>query len=314
MRILKITAITLVLLIGIAVVVFYSFRKRLIKSILPEVEEVYIQNLIIENGVGHAHLILSLDNRDVISYNVSSIDLTLRNNQLELMHYQTDSMYTLAAGEKKDFDMAFEINTKQLVKRIRSLKDQDSTLISVKGSIVFEMRLGQYTMEIDKMVKVRVPTPPDIKIREIEYLGIRGRDSIDFNLHIGVLNYNPSIIGIRNTTYRFASKDFIESSGSLPDVALDTADTVVRIVPVTLVTNRKMELLSKLILKNDPIEYEFELNGILIHQNEKLNEIGISVIKKDKLNFDKKRKGGKIKFTNTKKKERQKKREEKKKK
>jgi|GEM_PF-3556402 len=312
MRILKITAVIVVLLIGIAAVVFFVFRKRLIKSVLPEVEEVYVQNLVIENGVGHAHLVLSLDNKDVINYNVSSIDLTLRNNQLELMHYQSDSSYTLLAGEKKDFDLEFKINTKQLVKRIRSLQDQDSTSISVKGSIVFEMKFGRYTMEIDKMVKVRVPTPPDIKIREIEYLGIRGRDSIDFNLHIGVLNNNPNIIGIKNTTYRFTSKDFIESSGVLPDVVLDTSDTVVRVVTITLVTSRKMELLSKLILKNDPIEYEFELNGILLHQNEKRNEIGISLVKRDKLNFDNKRKGSsRIKFTNSRKKERQKKRQEK---
>ena len=290
------------------------FRNRLIKSILPSVEEVYIQNLVIENGVGHAHLVLSLENKDVISYNVRSIDLTLKNNQLELMHYQSDSTYTLEAGEKKDFDMAFEVNTQKLVKRIRSLQDQDSTMVTVNGSIVFDLMFKEYALQIDKVVKVRVPTPPDIKIREIEYLGIRGGDSIDFNLHIGVLNYNPNIVGIKNTTYRFNAKDFLEASGSLPDVVLDTSDTVIRIVPITLVTKRKMELLSKLILKNDPIDYELELDGILLHRNEKRNEIGISLIKRDKLTFDnkdKRRNTSKIKFTNSRKKNRQKKREEK---
>jgi len=111
--------------------------------------------------------------------------------------------------------------------------------------------------------------------------------------------------------YYFKSEEYFEAQGSLPDVLLDTSDTVVRIIPVTVVTKRKMELLSKIILNQDIIEYEMVLDGILLLRNEKQKEIKVTVSKKDKLEVLKKNKKNKIKFTNKRKKERQAKREEK---
>jgi len=133
------------------------------------------------------------------------MDLSLVNSSLELVRYQRDSSYTLMAGEKKMFHLEFDLDTQQLIKRIRSLQNKDSTTVSIKGNILFDTYFGDYDLGIDKTIKVRVPTPPDITIREVEYLGVRSVDSIDFNIHIGVLNYNPNILGIRNVNYYFKS-------------------------------------------------------------------------------------------------------------
>lgn len=308
MKILKRILIVLVLLVLIALTVVYLFRKRLIKSVVPEIAEVYIQNLVIENGKGRAHLVLYLENKDVIDYNVTAMDLKLHSGSLELMHYKRDSSYILNAGERKEFDLEFDIDTQQLVKRIRSLQEKDSTTVLIAGNIVFATYLGFYKLDINKNVTVRVPTPPDIKIREIEYLGIRNGDSIDFNLHIGVLNYNPNILGIKDVTYHFSGEEFFEARGSLPDVQLDTSDTIVRILPITVVTKRKMELLSKIILNEDKIGYQVKIDGILLLKNDKHNELNISITKKAKLELYKKNKKSKIKFTNKRKEERKRKR------
>lgn len=311
MRIIKRLLITLVLLVVSGIALFYFYRSRVVKSIVPKIHEAYIQNLVIENGIGRAHLILSLENKGVVSYDVRSMDLTLHNGSMQLMKYQSDSLYTLPAGERKDFDLEFEIDTRQLIKRIRNLQDKDSAMVSVKGNIILNALGRQHMLEVDKTIKVRVPDAPDIKIIEIEYLGVRNNDSIDFNLYVSVQNYNPNILGIRDASYRFSGKDFIESSGKLPDVRLDTSDTVISIIPVTLVTKRKMELLSKIILKQDPIEYELMLDGVLLLQNEKNKELNVSIIKKDKLSFDKKdrkKSDVKVTFSNKRRKERQEKR------
>jgi hypothetical protein len=286
-------------------------KKRLIRSVVPQVEEVYINNLIIENGVGRAHLILFLENKDVIDYHVKSMDLALNNSSLELMRYKRDSAYVLLAGEKKMFDLEFDIDTKQLMKRIRSLQSQDSTTVRINGDILFDTFFGDYKMNLDKVVKVKVPNPPEITIREVEYVGMRGLDSLDFNIHLGVMNYNPNILGIKDVTYRFKSEEYFESHGKLPNVMLGTSDTVVRIVPITVITKRKLEILSKIILNTDRLEYEIALDGILLLEKENQRELNVSVTKRDTLEIVKKNKDKKVKFTNLKKKERQAKREQK---
>lgn len=310
-RIYVIIFLILVLLITSGAIFYSSAKKRIIKSVVPSIEDFYINDLVIQNGKGRAHLILFLENKDVINYHVKTMDLSLTNSSLELVKYQRDSSYILLAGEKKEFHLEFDLDTQQLVKRIRSLQSKDSTSVNIKGNILFDTYFGDYKLDIDKSIKIRVPTPPDINIREVEYLGVRNVDSIDFNIHIGVLNYNPNILGIKNVKYHFKSEDFFEAHGDLPDVLLDTSDTIVRIVPVTIVTKRKMELLSKIILNQDVLEYEMALDGILLLDNDKQNEIRVSVSKRDKLEVLRKNKKSKIKFTNKRKKERKAKRDEK---
>jgi LEA14-like dessication related protein len=307
---LKIILIVTVALLGAGFLFFRSMKKRLIRTVVPQVEEVYINNLIIENGVGRAHLILFLENKDVIDYNVKSMDLALNNSSLELMRYKRDSSYVLLAGEKKKFDLEFDIDTKQLMKRIRNLQNQDSTTVTITGDILFDTFFGDYKMNLNKTVKVKVPNPPDISIREVEYVGMRGLDSLDFNIHLAVLNYNPNILGIKDVKYRFSSEEYFESHGMLPNVKLDTSDTVVRIVPITVITKRKLELLSKIVLNTDRLEYEIVLDGILLLENENQQELNVSVTKRDTLEIVKKNKQKKVKFTNLKKKERQAKREQ----
>lgn len=308
---LKIGIAVLVVLTATGFLFFRSMKKRLIRLVIPQVEEVYINNLVIENGIGKAHLFLFLENKDVIDYHIKSMDLALNNSSLELMRYKRDSAYVLLAGEKKKFDLEFDIDTKQLIKRIRSLQNKDSTTVTIKGFILFDTFFGDYKMHLDKAVRVKVPTPPDISIREVEYAGMRGLDSLDFNIHLAVLNYNPNIIGIKNVTYRFKGEDYFESHGQLPDVYLDTSDTVVRVVPITVITKRKLELLSKIILNTDKVEYEISLDGILLLDNENQPELNVSITKHDTLEVVKKNKHKKVKFTNLKKKERQAKREQK---
>lgn len=295
----------LTVLIAGGIAVFY-LQKRMVKYLLPTVEEVYVKNLHIENGIGQVHLILSLENQDFMSYKVNSLQLSLNSNQTKLMTYQSDTTYVLAAGEKKTFDIDFEVNTKDLVRRIHTLQGADSTVISLRGNIGIEIALKHFKFDIHRDVKVGVPTPPDIKMTEVEYLGIRNGDSLDFNLHIAISNYNPNILGIRDASFELIVPEFIKAKGNLPDVELISSDTVVSIVPVTFVTKRKMELLSILLLKTEPLDYRFTLSGILLHRNELQSEIPISLVKNDQFSFDKKAARlsvNKIKFTNKKKKE-----------
>lgn len=296
----------LILLALLAVAVFTLYRARLIKSIIPDIEEVNIENIVIENGIGQVHSVLTIENQDVLNYQILSINVLLFNGSTQIMQYKRDTAFTLLSGERQVIDLQFELDARQIMKRVRTLQDRDTTVLRVSGDIVFDLPFKPYTLSIDKSIKVKVPSAPDIQIREIEFLGVRSTDSIDFNLHISTKNNNPDIIGIHNAAYRFSIPGFIESNGELPDVDLDTALEVLSIVPVTFVSKRRMELLSTLILKSEPLDYELSIDGSLLLRSEKNSEIDIHIIKKDKLVYDKKKKKkSNVKITNTRKKKRQ---------
>ncbi len=313
MHYLKRLLLVLVLMLAIGVSVVTYTRIKLVKSLIPRFEDVRLQHILIENGIGKANIELIIENKGNIDYKVKAIDLNLLNGSRILATYQNDSSFSFVSGKKKSYNLTFDIDTKQLLRRIKDLQNRDSTQIQIRGSLTIDLPLASYPIQINKSLLVKVPDAPDIAIPQIEYIGNRGADSLDFLIHLEVKNNNPNIVSIKNVHYTFEIKDYVSSSGELPNMLLDTSRVIQEILPLTLVSKRRMELLSKILLRADSLVYHLELGGDLQLNDQDMKKIPIRIIQHNELSTGK---GGiavprKIQFTNRVKAERKKKRQQK---
>lgn len=244
----------------------YLLRKRLLREMLPQVEQVVVDKISIINDSAYVRLHILVRNTSWSSYELYKSDITIMNDTVTLVHYFNDSTLTLAQNQVRIFPIEFIVPVHKTIKRIKSLQDQDSTLITVHGTIDFNSILGRNRREFQKVISVAVPIPPKLKIGEIVYLGEirKGQKLYDFRMNLEVTNLNKKEFWFRNLTYRMNAGKQIESSGKIPDVRIPPLDSIQMNIPFHLKIENEISLFFKILFNNDIVPYHIYINGTIV--------------------------------------------------
>jgi hypothetical protein len=266
MKFLKVTGIVLIVLISLAVIGYFS-RKRLIKEVLPNVEQVEIANITVVGDSAFVRVLVMLRNKNWTSYELNYADITLSNDSLILVHYINDSVYTLKEDETRIFPIDFVVPIKDAIRRIRSLQDQDSTTINVNGYASFTTMFGTSKREFSKEVHVQVPTPPKIKLGELIYFGeVKEGDKnyYTFRMKVQIINFNDKEFWFKNVSYNMNAGKQIKSVGKIPqDIRILPNDTAYLDIPFRITIDNEVALFFKILFNNDVVTYNLDVSGTI---------------------------------------------------
>lgn len=266
MRIFKPIAITL-LVLSVLAVIGYLTRRQLLKKVLPEIEQVEISNITVIDDSAYVKMLVMLRNKSWTSYELNYADITLANDSLVLVHYVNDSVQKLEVNQVRVFPISFTVPIKDAIRRIRSLQDRDSTMISVKGWVNFTTMFGQSKREFEKEIAVEVPTPPKIKLGELEYLGEEKGDQnyYSFRMKVKVVNLNKKEFWFKDVSYNMEAGKQIKSVGKIPgDIRILPMDSVYMEVPFRVTVDKELALFFKILFNNDIVTYHLNITGTVV--------------------------------------------------
>ncbi len=266
MKIFRRIIITL-LIISSLLTIGYLARKQLLKQILPEMEQVVIENITVIDDSAYIKVLVMVRNKSWTSYELNYADITLSNDSLVLVHYVNDSAQRLEKDQVRVFPIAFTIPIKDAIQRIRNLQDRDSTMITVKGWVNFTTMFGQSSREFSKDLSVEVPTPPKITMTELIYLGEvkEGENYYDFRMKLRIVNLNKKEFWFKDVSYNMNAGKQIHSVGKIPgDIRILPMDTAHMEIPFRITIDNEVALFFKILFNDDVVTYNFTVNGTVV--------------------------------------------------
>jgi hypothetical protein len=274
MRIFRRISITLLIIASLATI-GYLTRRQLLKQVLPAVEQVVVESINVIDDSAYVKVLVMVRNKNWTSYELNFADITLSNDTLVLVHYVNDSVQKLEQNQVRVFPISFVIPIKDAIRRIRTLQDRDSTMITVKGWVEFTTMFGKSSRTFSKDVSVEVPVPPKITLGELIYLGEvkEGENYYDFRMKLRVINLNKKEFWFKDVNYKMDAGKQIHSVGKIPgDIRILPMDTVHMEIPFRVTIDKEMALLFKILINDDVVNYKFSVTGTVaslagIHQD-----------------------------------------------
>jgi LEA14-like dessication related protein len=297
MKIVKRTLLVLFILLLAAAAAIYFWRVEIREHVLPSVEDVTVEKVSIHNNKAHISMFLTVTNPDMADFELDKVVMEVLNDTLHLMRYENDSALAIKRGETRTFPFEFDLPMKPLMKRIRSLQDQDSTDLRVIGSMIVKTNFGDFRLPIDRIIDVPVPTPPKVTVHSIEYLG-HENENYDFIINLSLEIKNENITALRDVTYDFQGSDFLESKGTYDkDVVPDGSGRAEVHLPVRVAAVNRLKILSKVLTNNDIIDYKLVMTGTVITKNDDISEVPLSFMKEGQVELYNKERKGKVPIT-----------------
>ena len=250
----------LVLIAGIFVV--YG-RRILIEAIVPDLEEVTVAEMVIDGDSARVKLTLSVHNRGVWRMDLLKTELNVYDDTILLLNYSNDSIKTIERDEFKIETLYLTLPLEKIMARIREHQGEDSTALTIRGQITFESFFGERTEPVNRIYYIRVPIPPKLYVRQVDYLG-RNDDKIHkLMMHMTLVNLNPRRLDMSDVTWGIYGEDLLSMNGFMDDIHVAALDSTVIRVPVNLELLNKAGLISRIVLDNDMVDYSFALNGTI---------------------------------------------------
>lgn len=256
----RITLLVCIVLLG---AVFIIFRKPFIRATLPEVEQVTLAEISIQNDTAFVKLELTVRNKGVWHIELQRIDLGVYDGDVLLLEYQDDTLHVLQRNEVKKEQLFFAIPISKVREQIQLHQGEDSVGLHLKGEIHFSTFLGDMSRTIDQVVPVNVPIPPKLTMRGIEYTGRTDKGDYKLLFHLMLKNYNPRALDMRDLVYELQGNNGVNLRGQLNAVSIAAEDSTRIDVPAVLIVDNRFSLISDILLDKDQMAYSFVLTGTI---------------------------------------------------
>lgn len=256
----RITLLVCIVLLG---AVFIVFRKPFIRATLPEVEQVTLAEISIQNDTAFVKLELTVRNKGVWHIELQRIGLGVYDGDVLLLEYQDDTLHVLQRNEVKKEQLFFALPISTLRERIQFHQGKDSVGLHLKGEIHFSTFLGDMSRTIDQVVPVNVPIPPKLTMRGIEYTGRTDKGDYNLLFHLMLKNYNPRALEMRDLVYELHGDNGVNLRGQLSSVSIAAEDSTRIDVPAVLIVDNRFSLISDILLDKDQMAYSFVLTGTI---------------------------------------------------
>ncbi len=251
----------IVILVTIVTTIFI-FRIPIIKATLPQVKSVNVGAIELDQDSVYISMHLTIQNRDFWSFELKHIELKLYDEQVLVFALIDDTTRVLKRSQAKTEKFRFVIPVSDIVTGILKHQGEDSVSIHIVGKIVYTTIFGQITSDIDRVVTVKVPIPPTLIVRQVDFLGQK-EGVFNLLLHTTLVNRNERELEMNDVSYYATGDDILELKGFLPNISIAALDSTRIVIPVSMTLKKKMGLVSRIILDKDIVAYNFVMNGTI---------------------------------------------------
>lgn len=258
------TGKTKYVLLTLALIAVFTviFRKKLIRATLPELEKVQLAEVALLNDSAYVKFTLTVRNKGFWNIELRSVTVNIYDDTTLVLSYQNDTLKKLARNEIKTEELYCTLPLTKIMGQIREHQGEDSVGLRMEGVFVYSTIFGEMTSSVTQRLPVKVPIPPQLFVRQIEYMG-KHDGGYDLLYHITLWNENPRTLELENISYTLQSEDKLNMEGSIDNIAIEALDSTLLVLPVHLKVTNKFGLITRIILDKDDMNYSFVLKGTI---------------------------------------------------
>ncbi|MGQ0828577.1 MAG: LEA type 2 family protein [Bacteroidota bacterium] len=273
------------LLLGAALIggiLYYVLRpKEAAQLILPEIKEIsYIYADIKDDQVA-AKLYAIVQNQNPYSLVLDTIHFEFKLDGMEMIKETIPIQLKQSQYELDTVKLPIRFNLKKIIEKIVKIQNKDSIDFEMDGYIIYNTIIGQQKLKKNKKIRIAVPVPPKIKIKDVEHSKFKiGDKTSEANIKLEIINRGKYVdMKLKDINYYLRIPNTITSKGIIKNAIIikPGVDQVVDI-PVMVEYDHPIKTALAIIFDNDQVPYELTLRCDLKVNNLKdLNIIPMEV-------------------------------------
>jgi LEA14-like dessication related protein len=259
------------LLIAIAaLILFYKYNpKKAVNLILPDFSKVEYINAFVEKDSVKTKVDVIVENKSPYKLDIDSASFEiLLNDQLLLTEliplnlkqkrYQVDTI-----------QLPIDLSKKKLKHVIGDLKGTDSTNLTAHCYIIYNTVFGRVKLKYDKVIRIAVPVPPQIKVVKVERKKYNVAEKIlNTTIFLQIINGGPTIhLKLYDIHYQLQVENELSSEGAIDKtVLIKPRSTETLEIPVDIKVEHPLKTIIAILTDNDQMNYSLHLKGKMIEK------------------------------------------------
>lgn len=269
-RIFRIFLIIFLLIAIAALILFYKYNpKKAVNLILPDFSKVEYINAFVEKDSVKTKVDVIVENKSPYKLDIDSASFEiLLNDQLLLTEliplnlkqkrYQVDTI-----------QLPIDLSKKKLKHVIGDLKGTDSTNLTAHCYIIYNTVFGRVKLKYDKVIRIAVPVPPQIKVLKVERKKYNVAEKIlNTTIFLQIINGGPTIhLKLYDIHYQLQVENELSSEGAIDKtVLIKPRSTETLEIPVDIKVEHPLKTIIAILTDNDQMNYSLHLKGKMIEK------------------------------------------------
>ncbi|HTF05323.1 MAG TPA: hypothetical protein VK826_14940 [Bacteroidia bacterium] len=234
-------------------------------------EDIKLAEIALVNDSAHVKLNVTIRNKGFWHFHLTKVRIRVYDDTLLIMTYASDSSKVLSRNQFKVEELYLTIPLQRVIQRIKDHQGQDSVKLKFTGEFTYSTIFGDLERTLDEVISVKVPIPPKLYIRQVEYIG-RDDGVYDLVLHAMLHNQNARELEMKNVAYEMFGENLIAMHGFLSSIVIAAQDSTAVNIPVKMEVNHELGIISRIVFDNDVIDYSFVMKGVVVSFTDVVDE------------------------------------------
>jgi LEA14-like dessication related protein len=272
-----IIGIVLIAIIGIAAF-FYLNPKKALHLVLPDFTGENFVKARIKNDTAYINFKSYLTNVSPFTIYIDSVFYTILLDTVTIISERSQLNLSQKGGAVDTAVFEFKIPIKKLRHVIKNLQSQDSTFLTGQVELSCNTFFGNMNVSFSKKQKIRVPTPPDIKVVSVKRRKINLRENTaKVDVEVQIINYNPEIeVHLANIGYAIQFGEQIAAKGHFKnEIKVKPYSSTFITLPLTIHIDKPLRTLWDIYFNKAEKNYKVMLTATL--SNDKISKIPIEI-------------------------------------
>lgn len=259
--------IILLIVIASGVLIYIYNPKKAIDLILPDLSSINYIYANVKNDTVRTKIDIIVQNKSPYKLTIDSVYFEINLNEEQLIEeriavnlkqerYQVDTVRLPVDFPKKKFKGI-----------LANLKGVDSTHLNANCYIIYNTIFGRVKLKYDKLVKIPVPIPPQIKVIKVERKKYSITEKTLFtNVQFEIINMGRNIdLQLTHIHYKLKVENSLSSEGTIDKkVNIRPQSTVTVEIPIEIKVERPLKTVLAILTDNDRMNYTLHLQAMMI--------------------------------------------------
>ena len=280
----KYVLLILVLVLAGTGLYYYKNQKKLLKFVLPEVQEITLIRTEIKQDTAYIDIFALAQNRSPYKLHIDSIycDVYLASKKL-ITEKQKIGLRQLK-GQSDTVCLSLRIPIDATQSTIQRLQSQDSTDLMLDATIVYNTVVGKKRIHLNKGIPIEVPVPPKLKIvksqkKELKLL----KKNVTADLYLLIINEGKKLdLDISGLQYELHIGNDLDTKGSFgKEISIKPGTQQMIRFPLDFDMEQPAGTILKVWTDTDRVPYTLKLSGFL--NSKKIRNIPVVIFASGKL-------------------------------
>ncbi len=284
----KYIAIIFLGLVLASAVIIFVFRAKLMAGFIPSVEQSGDIHIKVKNDTSYISTRLVVKNKSFIKIHVNTIKYKVSLFNKTYLQSEKELGINLPGYGSDSLDFSIKIPYMAILKDLKTeRKKEDSTDYSVDITLQYATLLGNSEIPVNKVGKLKIPQPPELKIEEIQWKRIRLK-SLSADVKIKITNHTAVALLIEDVNYSMDIVKHGNLKGSYKEpIQIKPNGITFMVVPIEINTKNIGKTIFEVMINKDNYDYILTMGISLRSADEERKRYHIDLTQTGKMELKK---------------------------